>query len=268
MPRGYSDHLLYGGGVYFVLGVCEMVFIDNAPIQTVLLEKLHLLLVESPGGGLWYVEALLWMIVVVFFTYKKPSDLTVYWVVSIVLYLLRAIWTLNDFAGGAFAWLHKVYFSVFLSERTFFFYSIYFFTGILLFRHQNNTNKLSIKSMLLIGASLGGIFGISHYAQEGLLVSLISLCIKLFIIVVVFLLSAKLFKGEQNNFIIANARTISTVVYFTHFLAIYIIKIVFRVLGIEYDSIVLFLSVVGLLLGYSILLINFDKKRWLLGKLY
>lgn len=66
------------GGVYFVLGVCEMVFIDNAPIQTVLLEKLHLLLVESPGGGLWYVEALLWMIVVVFFTYKKPSDLTVY----------------------------------------------------------------------------------------------------------------------------------------------------------------------------------------------
>lgn len=229
---------------------------------------MHLLFVESPGGGLWYVEALLWMIVIVYFTYRKPSDLSVYWVASIVLYLLRAVWTMNDFAGGVFSWLHKVYFSLFLSERTFFFYSIYFFTGILLFQYQNYTKKICVKSMLFIVASLGGIFGISHYAEEGLWVSLITLCIKLFIVVAVFLLSTKLFKGEQNNFIIVNARTISTVVYFTHFLAIYVIKVVFRVFGIEYNSIVLFLPVVGLLLGYSILLIKIDKKRWLLGKIY
>ncbi|MBQ6387267.1 MAG: acyltransferase [Ruminococcus sp.] len=256
------------GICYFVLAIAEEVVIEKGPIKEVLPEKLHLLAVESPGGGLWYVYAVLWIVFLMFCFYKKNREFA-FWGISFALFLLPGIWGFFEEQSGLIGWIQKAYYTVFTSERTFLFFGIYFFSGVLLFRFK--PKKHPVWQFLLLQAALYGLFVGLHMLPKNIGTGILMQMGKYMISVVWFLIALQI-PNERipKGWLRDHARQMSTIIYFTHFLAIYLVKIAFMLLHIRFQEhcSLAYICCMIILIVYSVVLIKLDKNKKILKKLY
>lgn len=259
------------GAIYFVLGILEQVFIDNDNLYSALSYKLHLLVVESPGGGLWYVEALLLIMLLLYLTVQLKHQETILIIGAASLFLLQGVWGANNYGGSVFYALHNVYYKLFFSERTFLFYGIYFFLGIWIAKYRNQLSKIKTREYFIILCGAYALFvGFSNLPQSvaiAVLTQIVKGCVS-----VALLLFALSIKNEMipDSFIKRNARVMSTIIYFSHFVFIYMIKIIFKIMGIEFVShcTLAFVICATLLLIYSVLVLLIDNRKCIIKRLY
>lgn len=259
------------GSLYFVLSILELVIIDKEKLSNAFLSKLHLLAVESPGAGLWYIEALLWIMLLMAVTAGVKKQTHILALGFICLNLLSGIWNAPLFGGGAFAFLHNVYYQVFLSERTFLFYGAYFFIGVLIAEYSEMLSKMKVTRYLGIMCCSYALFVLLSLMNPSLVVCLFTQIMKLCVSASVFLYALSIKNDEiPENFLKRNARAMSTIIYFSHFAGIYFVKIVFKFLRIEFSDhcTMAFVLCSFLLLLYSVLILKFDKKKQIITRLY
>lgn len=256
------------GSCYFVLSVLEEVLIEHNGIKTVLPEKLHLLLVESPGGGLWYVYAVLWITAFLLIFYKHKREIPFY-IVSFLLFLLPGIWNISGSDMVVLNSIHNAYYTVFLSERSFIFYAIYFFTGIILYNYL--IKKIPVWKLLLMQTLLYVTFVLLCNSEQNIFVGLLTQLNKYVLATGWFLIALNIpNQCIPQGWIRDSARKMSTIIYFTHFMSIYLVKIVFKIMGLtfnKYCSMAYVLCMIILVL-YSVVLINLDKKKKVIRFLY
>lgn len=270
--KHYSVRLLrpfmIWGAFYFVISFLEMILIDKTSIYTAAKYKLHLLLVESPGGGLWYVEALLWICLIVRFTYKNDENLRNYLIVGGILYLIQGAWNLEGLEFASI--LKSMYFKVFLSERTFIFYGVYFFIGI--FIALNLKKAISSPTrFFLLQVILYVTFAITNLKVDYIGLAITNQLIKGFIAVNWFLIALNISNNSiPNCWLKYNSRKLSTIIYFTHFTAIYFVKVVYKILNIEFNTncTIACLICIVLLIAYSVLLCQSNEMKKIISVLY
>jgi len=223
---------LLWGSLYFLLSLAETVLLDHTPAADAFIGKLHMLAVESPGGGLWYVQALLWLLLILIITYRNEGQLKWYLSVAAVFYVIQGLWSSST--GPVFPAAHAAYYSVFLSERGFLFYGFYFFLGIVL-AQKKEWLSLKLPYCLTALAVLYCGYALLDAAEQTMPVALIKHCTKGGIALTWFLTALNV-KNEwvSAGWLRAHSRLMSTIIYFTHFLAIYGMKIVLRVLRLDF----------------------------------
>ena len=270
--KHYSIRLLrpfaMWGSFYFVISFLEMILVDKTSIYTAIKYKLHLLLVESPGGGLWYVEALLWICLIVRFTYKNDENLRNYLIIGGILYLIQGTWNLEGLEFASI--LKSMYFKVFLSERTFIFYGIYFFIGIFIALNMKKMISSPIR-LFLLQVILYVAFAVTNLKVDYIVIAMTSQLIKGFIAVNWFLIALNISNDSiPNCWLKYNSRKVSTIIYFTHFTAIYFVKFVYKILNIEFNTkcTIACLICIVLLIAYAVLLCQSDKKKKIISALY
>ena len=256
------------GVCYFILSVLEDVVIEHNAVKTVLWEKFHLLLVESPGGGLWYVYAVLWITAFLFVFYKHKREIP-FFIISFVLFLIPSIW--NPSSGGLTFMqpVYDAYYKVFLSERNCIFYAVYFFTGIILYNYLKR--KIAVWKLLLIQAALYLAFVLLCNIEKNVFVNLLQQMNKYFIATGWFLIALHISnKCIRQGWLRDNARKMSTIVYFTHFMSIYLVKIVLKIIGLKFDNCcsLAFVFCTIILIVYSVVFIKLDKKKKAIRLLY
>lgn len=249
------------GICYFILAVSEEVVIDHHEIKDVLLKKIHLLLVESPGGGLWYVYALLWIIVFVFAFYKHNREIR-FFIASFILFLIPGIWNTAGSSAGWLNLIHNAYYTVFLSERSAIFFAVYFFTGMLFFRYLKK--NISLWKLLLLQLLLYLAFALLCNSEKNIFAGLLLQLCKYALAAGWFLIALNIpDKWLRQSWLRDNARKMSTIIYFTHFISIYLVKIVLMIAGLKFNDhcSAAFVFSAVILLIYSAVFINLDKQK-------
>lgn len=242
-----------------------MILIDKTNIYTATKYKLHLFLVESPGGGLWYVEAILWICLIVRLSYKNNKK---YLIVSGILYLIQGIWSIEGLKFVSI--LKNMYFKVFLSERTFIFYGVYFFIGIFIALNLKKTISSPIR-LFLLQLILYVAFAITNLKVELYLLAITNHLIKGIIAINWFLIALNISNDSiPNCWLKYNSRKLSTIIYFTHFMAIYFVKVVYKILNIEFNTkcTIACLICSSLLIAYAVLLCQSNKMKKIISVLY
>ena len=256
------------GTFYFVISFIEMILIDKVNIYAAAKYKLHLLLVESPGGGLWYVEALLWICLIVRLSYRNNKNLKNYLIIGGILYLIQGAWNLEGLKFASV--LKNMYFKVFLSERTFVFYGVYFFIGI--FIALNLKKAISSPTrFFLLQVILYVAFAITNLKVDYIGIAITNQLIKGFIAVNWFLIALNISNNSiPNCWLKYNSRKLSTIIYFTHFTVIYFVKVVYKILNIEFNTncTIACLICIVLLIAYSVLLCQSNKMKKTISVLY
>ena len=270
--KHYSIRLLrpfvIWGSFYFVVSLVEMILIDKVDIYIAIKYKLHLLLVESPGGGLWYVEALLWICFIVLISYKRYKSLTYYLIISGMLYLVQGLW---NFEGLRFlSGLKNIYYTVFLSERTFIFYGVYFFVGIFIAFNLKRFIISPVK-LCLLQAILYVFFIITNLKIDYIGIAVTNHIVKGFVAITWFLIAMNISNNSiPECWLKYNSRKLSTVIYFTHFTAIYFIEIMYKILHIQFDlnCTMACLICCFLLMSYSAVLCKSNRMKKIVAMLY
>ena len=217
--KRYIRLYLIFGGWYFFINLLKTAILDHDLIHSIL-PSLHKLLVETPGGGIWFVYTLIWCVGILFFCYKTHNpDKSI---------LISAIFCFFLFLFGAFlfakpfndSFIRKAYDKVLLSEHNVLFYGIYFFVGYLVGLKCFVKNEIKLLR-LLMGMIVVTyiIYGLFFYDWNNVLTSVFFSLFKLVATLSIFVLALH-FKSKtpQTNFI----RKMSTVIYFTHWNIIYV----------------------------------------------
>ena len=88
------------GSIYFVIQIASDVIKDKKPFLDSFLYYLHSLIMSSPGGGLWYVQTILLLLIILYFigTGNKFKILTI---ILFVCYISSdIIYRLSEIPGG------------------------------------------------------------------------------------------------------------------------------------------------------------------------
>lgn len=258
---------LFWGVLYFLVQIGIDAIHNGGTIISAFLRYGHQWLASSPGGGLWYVQTILILLLIIMIldTSKKFDFLCI---VLFAAYLIgEAIYCISS--GGGTPYLAKIveeYESVFVTRRNFFFYGLFFTGGIQLakiydkFKIKKKTAFLALLFCYLLYVIMN-ILGGYFLAFSGVLV----ICI----VVLLFFLSYETHyetTKEKSYFI----RKMSTVIYFTHYFSIYAFRTLITIMGGQanefYSLTWLVCSVV--LTVYATVLLRLDRDRRIINLIY
>lgn len=217
---------------------------DNIELKTAALSKLHEIITFSPGGGLWYIYALVWILVVLYFFYnvQNKMSLLILFIPFFLLYLMRPLMNLACLQDTIFGTLKRVYDIAFASELTFFFHAVFYLSGMLYFEFR----KFVLKYMNLefsIGWLLTGYFFyvLTANYMDCIFGSVVFQLFRLNLSIAYFNFSIYVNKyievHEKTRLCFKQLRAMSSVIYFSHFLLIYVIRVTCILIGIDYQSI-------------------------------
>ena len=259
--RQYCQRLLHPyfvwGILYFVLSIASDVVMDKQEVVSSLIYHVHYWLVSSPGGGLWYVQTLIILCCLLMLTNKSwyHKLLTCVLIAGNFVYLLMSE---GRITSEWFAKLHEGYYSMFLTNCNALVSGAPFLLGFLLAKNWKQKKPLYMG----IGAfTIWGIYvliNITNWYGKSILMSII----EMFFVVVLFcfLLSTKASYSHQFSIVM---RKMSTIIYFTHFSAIYAVKVLFQLLDVNGNnrSMLLFFVTSLVLTLYSLIIIRMNKKQ-------
>lgn len=259
-----------GGGVYALADVVSDIFIDHIELKTALFTKFHEIITSSPGGGLWYIYALFWiMIILYFYDIQNRASFLILLIISVFLYLLRPVMNLTAYQDTFLGVLKRSYDFIFLSEQTFFFHMIFFLSGMTYFYFKT----FFIKQMNLevdIGWLVLGYFTYiytSNY-ENSLIGSIILQILRLNLSIAYFNLAIYINKYIESNEKIGERvkklGMMSSVIYFSHFSLIYCIRVMCMLFGTDYQSKLTFFCILlwGILSIYSFLIVKHRKIKF------
>ncbi len=259
---------LFWGFWYFAIGVLTQLF-NGKRITYILLDKIKLLFFSSPGGGLWYVQSLLILLILlrlVRFNGSTHSLFILIVIFGIFALLCDSIFDLSGYVNWA-SEICNSYNCIFVSRLNFVFYGVYFLLGGGLYRFQRNIN-LQCSALLLISMyiiycvceCLGGyIVFVSHF-------------FKLFIPIVILLICVK---ASEYNIVSCSSfssycRDASSIMYFLHFSLVYAFGLLSKILGVSYEAncTVFFFCSIILLNVICLILRNINYKKTILKYIF
>lgn len=211
---------------------------DFKNITGIIINKFHYWIVSSPGGGLWYVQASLILVLILCITNSKKFRIAV----SVVLFTAFLI-------PSTTIWLNisELYDKIFITTNNFVFSGIYFVLGFQLSRFHI-IEKLNIKLFL-------GIFIVFYFLFFIKIDDTLTKILGLVVSLIIFELSLKLHMPYSIQLSVV-LRRISTIIYFTHMPVKFFFQLVVDIFaGGGYETLV-WISTVLVLLIYSYLLFN------------
>lgn len=222
---------LIWGGVYFLCGV-GIQWMNGYSFFEALKTKVHLLLVSSPGGGLWYVQSLLLMIVVLYIVGNRKKILTIT-TFFFILYILQFIvpFLPNRYSSR----LIQTYSNLFLTHLNFAFWGIYVMMGVAVGLYRNETSKVLYRTgkwnipVFILTYALY-LFTMVHEEKSSLINGLLKLMVTLALFLTIIHAEIKI-PGDRSILV----RNISEIIYFTHYLSIYVVMAICKVCRINYD---------------------------------
>lgn len=237
--KNYAQRLLkpylIWGCWYFLIVLVNEIVRNHKNVIEALKSGIHNWIVSSPGGGLWYVQALLIMLIILYYCDKHRSKkivgiavgLLVCFFIPDILKFIKL--PLVDLVVGT-------YNSIFLTTNNFVWWGIYFFIGILLnesrFKEKYSCFKVSYQWMIVIAIYLIYMCVYWIFGKKFLIVSHL---LKLIIVGIVFIttLNTKLnLKVESSLYM----RKMSAIIYFTHFTLVYAFQFLFKIIGISLET--------------------------------
>ncbi len=150
--KNYFNRLLipyiFWGAWYFLIGILSQT-ISGSSFQIVVVEKLKLLVFSSPGGGLWYVQSVL--ILVMILRLIRIDRFKFRFVCLLVLLALLAcvsdsIFELSETVDWARNFCDQ-YNKIFVTRLNFAFYGVYFLLGFIVYRIQG---KISYERVMML----------------------------------------------------------------------------------------------------------------------
>lgn len=245
------------GGVYAVIDVAGDIVIDKRPVINTLVTKLWLILTESPGGGLWYIYSLIWIVVAIMFLYdpKRKDSLMALLVLFGVLFFLKPLWKTSAVEIQIIQWTKSMYMSLFSSDRTFAFHGIFYIVGMLLAKQEGNLKKWKLLFVVLLLVCNFAAYYISSLYEMTVLGGLLCQFFRLTVTGCIMWLALDVnFPDALRKSSICNiAREMSTIIYFSHFFLIYLFRFTTKICGINYTDNMTVLCVIAwvVLLLYS-----------------
>lgn len=122
----------FWGLIYFAFYLAKDIYMEKLGVIDSLFYRVHLLLVASPGGALWYVETILIVAFLLKITLKNRKVLWVWFFIFLFMNYL-SVWIDNGLIlmlpFGQI--IRNVYNTVFMSNMNFLFQGIYFISGFL-----------------------------------------------------------------------------------------------------------------------------------------
>lgn len=215
---------------------------------------LHRWLLSSPGGGLWYVQAILCMLAILWLLNNRRGSYGGMTAILTVTYLASRVISTN------FTELSTVVFPKEYYSLNFLCMGIYFMLGIGLAHYivrKNVTDQKAIWYLIALIAVQAVVYMIKADSSSSLqtfLLSIMTICT----MVLLFLFSYRWklpIKRETSE----RLRKMSSIIYFIHFTVIYGVKIAGRLIGVTLSPVWLFgLSAVLLTIIAAIL----SAPRW------
>lgn len=249
--------MCYGGGVYAVIDVVGDVFIDKIPMVDACVTKLCEILTESPGGGLWYIYSLIWIVIVLISIYDPQKDKSFLMLTTafLLLYFLKAMWKTPAIEIGIIQWTRNVYTLIFSSDRTFLFHGIFYIIGMILAKEKRKLKRVSplvVGLLLLINYGIYYISGLYETTiAGGLLCQFFRLMVTICLIWLALVVNLpKVFRDDTLSKIM---REMSTIIYFSHFFLIYTLRFLTKICDINYTDNLTLLCIISwcVLLVYS-----------------
>lgn len=210
-------YLIFGTW-YFCINLAKELIIAHGDIST-LINLLHTLAVESPGGGIWFIYTMLWGILILFFLARSENIkvLVVSEISFFVFYLAGSVFFLNDFGDTE---IRHVYEKILISNRNILFFGVYFFGGYLV-GFSTKFQKLLYHPLFNIPVVFFYlIYGLFFYNWNDIAETLIFSVMKCVAVFLIFGCSLYQPKKNKNTLTI---RKYSTSIYFTHFSFVYLI---------------------------------------------
>lgn len=264
--RGYGMRLLrpylIWGIWYFFLEIMNGVVIDGQPLVETVGMLLHRWLLSSPGGGLWYVQAILCMLVILWTMNNRRGGYACMTVALLVTSITMRVITRN-FADVAQTIFPKDYYTLnFLNS------GIYFMLGIELAAHMGKKPDKHVNAAWFAGALvlLQTITSLMKKGDTPVILTMLSSLLTMCVILALFLFAYHWMLPIRKETSI-RLRKMSTIIYFTHFTAIYGVKIVGKLLGLTLTSGWLF-AASAVLLTVMALILTMPRCNALVRKLF
>ena len=239
---GYSDVIkkyllrllhpyLIWGIWYFVLTSVIGIKKNNASPITSFAYQLRLWLVSSPGGGLWYIQTIL-IILVILYIDRKKEHIALFTIISLILSFVPNIFERLCKGLSPLKEIYDFYYRAFLTDLNFVWWGVFFLIGISLAIYGEFV-ILKIRKFKIPCLAFSYVIYIFIYSIIGKGVVLHGLKILVSIFIFINVLH---FRLEINPITSVAFRKMSTIIYFTHFTFIYAIQILFKLLGLDYGT--------------------------------
>ena len=217
------------GILYFWLGSIIDAISDGVELTQSLLSHIHAWIVSSPGGGLWYVQAIIAICLLLLISNSKKYFASISLALGVFYFSVPVIDYFQP-RNAAVGYLVGLYDSIFIDKLNFAFQGFIFVLGIFLATSSGVVllNRLNGKtfSALFITYLLADVF-LADYMRVAAKAIFLLCAVNIFAI----LLSVHSKCGAQKN---VHMRKASSIIYFSHFLFIYAIKVLFLVLKLDF----------------------------------
>ena len=248
------------GGYYALLQILKIFVLSNDKTKD-LLNFFHTLIVSSPGGAQWYTYAMVFILTTLFIVSNRKRYIELLLIVFFFVYLMGSIMMSPCMSNWEF---RNVYQRVFIADRNFLFFGVYYYVGMMLGKLQRFQYILK-KSDNSIGIVLFAIAGLVTYFIQGFtydntnavevaVFASLKVCATVSILVLCIESSRKI---SMNTIVL---RKLSVGIFFTHFTYIYLTNVMARYIEIQAS-----LSfIVCLLLSFltSLVLIKFRNGKY------
>lgn len=217
---------------YFFISTAILIISDGFTVSHAAVHQIHIWLVSSPGGGLWYVQAILLLLMMLCLSGK-----TRYIPYFVVVFLLLSC--IPDFVMlfkdcGIIRSIVDFYNKIFITDLNFVWWGIYFLLGLLLGHLKYEPiiiltlKKYKFPILVLFYSMHISIFIIWG---DGLLLHVSKIIVS--VLLFIFAISTR-FNVDENKSIFL--RKMSTIIYFTHFSFIYAVQVMLKLLNIDTSS--------------------------------
>lgn len=233
------------GSWYLLLEAANRLLIDHASVQIVLFQLGKRLLISSPGGGLWYVQAILWMLGILYLLRNRMCNLQIFAWSLCALYVFNVVVSKCADAGNEFQLIKQVIFPV----------------GMVLARPEDGKAKKFLKKncwKLFAGTVI--IWFLQGHFRYNMATAVLWALVNILRVVSLFLCAQRLQIGISPHSGI-KMRKMSTRIYFLHFTVIYFVKICSKIVGYSLNEFSLFITCAAILTVVSYAL-DFDKLSW------
>ena len=224
--RLFYPYIIWGTW-YFFISIVINVISNNTSILNAIGYQLHVWFVSSPGGGLWYIQSILFLLIILYLDGSKthiPYVAAVFFILSCVPDSLLLLSEHDSFVNN----VTKLYNEIFITELNFAWWGLYFLLGLFFGYSGFKLGMVSVikkyKTHLLV---LFYVIYASVYVVYGDILLLHILKIIVSVLLFSFtIINTELHISESKSVFI---RKMSTVIYFSHFSFIYAVQVVFKV---------------------------------------
>ena len=223
-------------------------------IGDIILHRLHLWAVSSPGGGLWYVQATIILTIILCISNKRSYRWGVF-TVTFVLFVFSMLLGKNDINSSVIQAIVEWYNRVFLTINNFALRGVYFVFGFCLSEYSERIKIINLRWKIICLIISEGLF-IFFAAKQNQVALLLQLAVAMSLFIVTLSVKANYSLVVSKTF-----RKMSTIIYFTHIPVKYAVQFAFAFIGIRAETAVWAISVMLLILySYFIITTKCGKK--------